>query len=53
MTVTQKNSESGRRESVSVSTSMAQKVFRKEMGNNDQSDAKRSLIGLSKMYYKQ
>ena len=53
MTVTQKNSESGRMESVSVSTSMAQKVFRKEMGNNDQSDAKRSLIGLSKMYYKQ
>ena len=52
MTFSTKNDITGRKEDVSVATSMAHKVFRKEMGNNDQSDAKRSMIGLSAMYYK-
>ena len=36
-----------------VQTSGAHQSFRKRMGNNDQSDAKRSFLGLSAMYYKQ
>jgi len=36
-----------------VSTSGAHKSFRKNMGNNDQSDAKRAMLGLSGMFYKQ
>lgn len=52
MTFSTKNDVTGKIGVVSVKTSMAHKVFRKEMGNNDQSDAKRSMIGLSAMYYK-
>ena len=33
-------------------TSPAHFCFRKHMGFNDQSDAKRSVIGLSAMYYR-
>ena len=36
-----------------VQTSGAHQSFRKRMGNNDQSDAKRSFLGLFAMYYKQ
>ena len=36
-----------------VYTSAAHKSFRKKMGNNDQSDAKRSVFGLSARYYRQ
>ena len=35
-----------------VRTSGAHRSFRKNMGNNDQSDAKRVLLGLSAMYYR-
>lgn len=35
-----------------VSTSGAHKSFRKNMGNNDQSDAKRAVLGLSGKYYR-
>ena len=44
---------SGKRVSVSVETSAAHKTFRKKMGFNDQSDAKRAAIGLRAQYYKQ
>ena len=36
-----------------VSTSGAHRFFRKRMGNNDQSDAKRAMLGLSGMFYRQ
>ena len=36
-----------------METSAAHKSFRKRMGYNDQSDAKRSVIGLSGKYYKE
>ena len=36
-----------------VHTSAAHESFRKKMGNNDQSDAKRSVFGLSSRYYRQ
>ena len=35
-----------------VRTSGAHRSFRKNMGNNDQSDAKRSILGLSAMQYR-
>ena len=36
-----------------VLTSGAHWSFRKRMGNNDQSDAKLSILGLSSKYYRQ
>ena len=35
-----------------VLTSGAHRSFRKNIGNNDQSDAKRSILGLSAMHYR-
>ena len=52
MNVTDQDSATGKRISKQVRTSAAHKCFRKRMGFNDQSDAKRTLIGLSSRYYK-
>ena len=50
--VTKKDLERKKRAKVSIMTSGAQRCFRKYMGFNDQSDAKRSQIGLSAKYFK-
>ena len=52
LNVTRKNPENFRKEKVSVKTTLAHKYFRKKMGFNDQSDSKRSRIGLSAKYFK-
>ena len=51
MSMTELNDSTRKKELVSVSTSGAHKSFRMKMGFNDQSDAKRSTIGLSSKYY--
>ena len=50
--VTVQDKTTGRRVKKTVETSSAHWSFRKNMGFNDQSDAKRSLIGLSAKYQK-
>ena len=52
MNVTVQDSTTGKRITKEVRTSAAHRCFRKRMGFNDQSDAKRTLIGLSSRYYK-
>ena len=52
MNITKVNPETGKKISEEISTSPAHKSFRYNMGYNDQSDAKRSYIGLSSKYYK-
>ena len=52
MNITKRDPETGNRFSEEVSTSSAHKCFQLNMGYNDQSDAKRSYIGLSSKYYK-
>ena len=47
MSLTDKN-----KKRIVVTTSKAHESFRKRMGNNDQSDAKRAQLGLSARYYK-
>ena len=50
--ITVRDKSTGKKERKEVKTSAAHWTFRKKMGFNDQSDAKRSLIGLSGRYYK-
>ena len=50
--ITKVNPETGKKISEEISASPAHKSFRYNMGYNDQSDAKRSYIGLSSKYYK-
>ena len=52
MTVTDVDSKTGSKEKIEILTTGAHKCFRKKMGFNDQSDAKRSYIGISGRYYK-
>ena len=52
MNVTKEDLKRKKRAKVSIMTSGAQRCFRKYMGFNDQSDAKRSQIGLSAKYFK-
>ena len=52
MDVTVQDPDSKKKKKVSIRTSEAQRVFRMRMGYNDQSDAKRTRIGLSSKYYK-
>ena len=42
----------GKKRKITGQTSEAQYTFREQMGHNDQSDGKRSRIGLSSRYYK-
>ena len=46
------NVETGKKEKVEILTSPAHRCYRKFLGFNDQSDAKRSLIGLSAKFFK-
>ena len=50
--VTNKNPITSKKQKVLVQTSMAHKIFRKKLGYNDMSDAKRSRLGLSSRYYR-
>ena len=50
--ITDRDLVTGKKVKQIVETSPAHSAFRKLMGFNDQSDAKRSLIGLSAKYYK-
>ena len=50
--ITKSQESSGKKIKKEVPTSPAHVSFRKQMGFNDQSDAKRSFIGLSTKYYK-
>ena len=50
--ITDRDKSTGIRVKKTLQTSPAHWSFRKYMGFNDQSDAKRSLIGLSAKYYK-
>ena len=52
MNVTCKTANSAKRIKTKVSTTGAQKSLRMNLGFNDQSDAKRSAIGLSSKYFK-
>ena len=52
LVATEKDPETGKRRKIEVETSEAHKSFRMDMGHNDQSDGKRSLIGLSSKYFK-
>ena len=52
LTVTAKDPSTGQREKLQIQSSKAHAVFRKKLGYNDQSDAKRSRLGLSSRYYR-
>ena len=52
MNFTVQDPTSGKKIKESRETSQAHARFRKSMGYNDQSDAKRTAIGLSRRYYK-
>ena len=41
----------GKKRKVTIKTSKAHRTFRKKLGYNDQSDAKRTRLGLSGKYY--
>ena len=50
--ITVREKDTGKKVKKEVSTSSAHHVFRKKMGFNDQSDAKRSLLKLSSKHYR-
>ena len=50
--MTVKDRRSRKKQMIEAKTSEAHRTFRKHLGHNDQSDGKRSRIGLSSRYYK-
>ena len=52
MRIIDSDSSTGKKVQKSIKTSEAHRTYRKFLGFNDQSDAKRSFIGLSAQYFK-
>ena len=52
MSVNHKDPKTNKRAKITIDTSQAHRCYRRGMGFNDQSDGKRSSIGLSAKYYK-
>ena len=52
MQITDSDANGRKKRKFGIRTSSAHKVFRQEMGHNDQSDARRQRLGLSSRYYR-